>query len=106
MLRERKLDLVIGRVTSSVFGEDLASEFLFEDRLHVVAGAKSPWSRRRRIKLAELCGERWIMPDSDNIAMALISEGFRSADVAPPAPQVVSNSVNLRVRLVETGQFL
>src|SRR5262245_55090554 len=54
MLRERKLDFVVGRVPSSVFGDDLISEFLFDDRLHVVAGANSPWSRRRRIDLGEL----------------------------------------------------
>jgi DNA-binding transcriptional LysR family regulator len=106
MLRERKLDLVVGRVLSSVFGEDLTSEFLFDDRLHVVAGTKSPWSRRRRIELAELNAEPWLMPESDNIAMALIAEGFRSAGLTPPAPQVVSNSVTLRVRLVETGRFV
>jgi DNA-binding transcriptional LysR family regulator len=106
MLRERKLDFVIGRVPASIFGEDLTAEFLFDDCMHVVAGANSPWSRRRRIDLAELCGEPWLMPESDNIAMALITEGFRSAGVAPPAPQVVSNSVTLRVRLIETGRFL
>src|SRR5215831_7912202 len=106
MLRERKLDFVVGRVPTSIFGEDLVSEFLFDDCLHVVAGANSPWSRRRRIDLAELCAEPWLMPESGNIAMVLISEGFRSAGLTPPAPQVVSNSVTLRVRLVETGQFL
>jgi DNA-binding transcriptional LysR family regulator len=106
MLRERKLDFVIGRVRSSIFGDDLISEFLFDDRLQVVAGASSPWSRRRKIDLAELCGEPWLMPESDNIATALISEVFRSAGLAPPAPQVVSNSVTLRLRLIETGRFI
>jgi DNA-binding transcriptional LysR family regulator len=106
MLRERKLDFVVGRVQGSIFGEDLISEFLFDDCLHVVAGAKSPWSRRRRIELAEVCEEPWLMPESDNIAMALISDGFRSAGVTPPAPQVISNSVTLRLRLIETGRFL
>jgi DNA-binding transcriptional LysR family regulator len=42
MLRERKLDLVVGRVLSSIFGEDLISEFLFDDCMHVVAGTKKP----------------------------------------------------------------
>jgi len=106
MLRERKLDFVVGRVPGPIFGDDLVSEFLLDDGMHVVAGASSPWSRRRRIELAELCGEPWLMPDSDNIAMALISEGFRAAGLTPPTPQVVSNSVTLRVRLIETGRFL
>jgi DNA-binding transcriptional LysR family regulator len=106
MLRERKLDVVIGRVPTSVFCEDLTSEFLFDDELHVVAGVKSPWARRRRIALADLCGEPWLMPESDNIATALISEGFRSAGLTPPTPHMVSNSVTLRVRLVESGRFI
>jgi DNA-binding transcriptional LysR family regulator len=106
MLRERRLDLVVGRVVSSVFGDDLTSEFLFDDGMHVVAGLKSPWSRLRRIELGRLCGEPWLMPETDNIAMGLISEGFRSAGLTPPAPQVISNSITLRVRLVETGRFI
>jgi len=106
MLRERKLDFVVGRVPGAVFGDDLSSEFLFDDCLHVVAGAKSPWARRRRVDLAELCGEPWLMPESENVAMGLISECFRSAGLTPPAPQVVSNSIPLRLRLIETGRFL
>jgi len=106
MLRERKLDLVVGRVPSPVFGEDLISEFLFDDRIRVVAGLKSPWSQRRQIKLAELSDEPWLMPEADNIATALISEGFRAAGLTPPTPRVVSNSVTLRIRLVETGGFI
>ena len=50
MLRERKLDFVIGRVPKAIFGDDLVSEFLFDDCLHVVAGADSHWSRRRRTR--------------------------------------------------------
>jgi DNA-binding transcriptional LysR family regulator len=106
MLRERQLDFVVGRVPSSIFGEDLTSEYLFDERMYVVAGATSPWARRRKINLAELCSEPWLMPESDNIAMALISDGFRSAGLTPPAPQVVSNSVTLRIRLIETGRFI
>jgi len=106
MLRERKLDFVVGRVPAAVFGEDLISEFLFDDCLRVVAGAKSLWARRRKVDLAELSGEPWLMPESDNIAMALITEGFRSAGMTPPAPQVISNSIPLRLWLIETGRFL
>jgi DNA-binding transcriptional LysR family regulator len=106
MLRERSLDVVIGRVPKSVFGEDLTSEFLFEDELRVVAGVNSPWARRRSIGLADLRDEPWLMPESDNIATALISEGFRAAGLTPPTPHVVSNSVTLRIRLVESGRFI
>ena len=106
MLRERKLDLVVGRVPGAVFGEDLSAEFLCDERMHVVAGSNSPWARRRRIALQEICGEPWLMPQSDNIAMALIADAFHNAGLALPAAQVISNSVTLRVRLIETGRFI
>jgi DNA-binding transcriptional LysR family regulator len=105
-LRERKLDLVVGRVLSAIFGDDLTSERLFDDRLHVVAGIDSPWSRRRKLSLSDLTGEPWLMPETDNIAMSLIAEAFTSNGLAPPAPQVVSNSITLRARLIETGRFV
>ena len=105
-LRERKLDLVMGRVLSAIFGGDLTAERLFEDRLHVVAGIDSLWSSRRKVRLADLIGEPWLMPETDNIAMSLIADAFASAGLAPPAPQVVSNSITLRVRLIETGRFV
>ena len=91
---------------SSKFGDDLTSEFLFDERMYVVAGTMSPSSRRQKIGLAELCHEPWLLPESDNIAMALISDAFRNAGSTPPAAQVVSNSMTLRVRLVETGKFI
>src|SRR5215475_1471741 len=58
LLRERKLDLAIGR-TSFASGEDLVSDPLFEDRMYVVAGMNNRWSRRRKIDLAALVDEPW-----------------------------------------------
>jgi DNA-binding transcriptional LysR family regulator len=106
LLRERKLDVVIGRTVSSAFGEDLASETLFEDQMFVVAGLDNPLSRRRKLDLAALVDQPWVVPEADNLAWAMIEEGFRSAGMPPPTPQVVSNSMAVRTRLVETGPFI
>ena len=53
MLRERKIDLAVGRSWGSGFGDDFATEPLFEEHLFVVAALDSPWSRRRKIDLAD-----------------------------------------------------
>jgi len=106
MLRDRKLDLVVGRVQAPLLGEDLISEDLFDERMHVVAGLDNPWTRRRKVRLSELVTEPWLMPESDNIAMALISEAFRSAGLEVPTPHVISNSMTFRIRLIETGRFI
>jgi DNA-binding transcriptional LysR family regulator len=106
MLRERRIDLAILRTSSSIYSEDLDSDSLFEEPLFVVAGLNSPWSRRRKIDLKELLSEPWTLPESANVASALIADAFRSAGIAPPTPQVVSDSMAARTRLVETGRFL
>lgn len=106
MLRERRIDLAICRISSLIYSEDLESDALFEEPMFVVAGLDNRWSRRRKIDLAELLGEPWTMPEADNVAMALIADGFRSAGITPPTPQVVSDSTAVRTRLVEMGPFL
>jgi DNA-binding transcriptional LysR family regulator len=106
MLRERRIDLAICRISSSVLGEDLESDSLVEEPMFVVAGIDNRWSRRRKIDLIELLGEPWTMPEPDNVAWGLIVDGFRSAGVTVPTAQVVSDSTTARTRLVEMGQFL
>jgi DNA-binding transcriptional LysR family regulator len=106
LLRERKIDLVVSRTWGSHFGDDFATEFLYDESLFVVAGLDSRWSRRRRIDFVDLLDEPWVLPEFDNIVGALISESFRIAGVALPAPRVVSNSMAVRTRLVESGIFL
>ncbi len=106
MVRERRIDLAILRTSSTMYSEDLESDALFEEPLLVIAGLNNPLSRRRKIDLKELLGEPWALPEFDNVAMALITDGFRAAGIAPPTPQVVSDSMAVRTRLVEMGRFL
>jgi DNA-binding transcriptional LysR family regulator len=106
MLRERRIDLAILRTSSSMYSEDLESDALFDEPLFVIAGLNNPLSRRRKVDLKDLLSEPWAMPELDNVASALIADGFRAAGFAPPTPQVVSDSTAVRTRLVEMGRFL
>jgi DNA-binding transcriptional LysR family regulator len=106
LLRERRLDLAILRTSSSMYTEDLDSASLFEEPMFVVAGLDNRWSRQRKIDLVELINEPWALPEADNIAMTLIADCFRAAGATPPTPQVVSDSMAARTRLVEMGPFL
>jgi DNA-binding transcriptional LysR family regulator len=106
LLRERRIDLAILRISPSNFSEDLESAPLFDEPLYVIAGLGHPLSRRRKIALQDLLGEPWAMPGPENVASLLIADGFRSAGMPPPKPQVVSDSTTFRTRLVETGRFL
>jgi len=106
MLRERTIDLAVSRTGGSIFGDDFATDHVFEERLFVVAALDNPWSRRRKIELTELMDQPWTMPELDNVVGRLIVEGFRSAGMALPTARIVSNSMAVRMRLVATGRFL
>jgi DNA-binding transcriptional LysR family regulator len=98
-LRERSLDLVMGRIASPFAEEDLHAEILYQDQWCVVAGVRSPWSRRRKIELAELVNESWQLS-------ALNELQFRACGVKFAQPKIVSFSYHLRNRLLATGRYL
>jgi DNA-binding transcriptional LysR family regulator len=105
MLRERSIDVAIGRAGSSVTS-DLSSDPLYEDTMSVVAGLDSRWARRRRVDLADLADEAWVLPVATSVAWLWIDQVFRSAGLTTPRSQVISNSMSVRLGLAETGRFL
>src|SRR5215467_9565784 len=58
-LRQRNVDLIIGRMMMPLKEGDLAAQVLFDDQPLVVSGLHSRWARRRRIEMAELIDETW-----------------------------------------------
>ena len=66
-LSERNVDLLIARRFGPIADERLDFEILFDDSFVVVAGAQNPWVRRRRIELAELVNEPWVLPPPESV---------------------------------------
>jgi DNA-binding transcriptional LysR family regulator len=60
-LRNRECDLIVGRLPMPLADEDLNVEPLFDDPLVVAAGMHNRLARRRKIDLAELLDEPWIL---------------------------------------------
>jgi DNA-binding transcriptional LysR family regulator len=106
-LMDRSVEVAIARAVGPLLNEDvLRVESLFDDTLVVAAGARNPLARRRRIELAELVDEKWVMPLSDSITTALATQAFRERGLEPPEPTVVTPSLNVRNRLLMTAGFL
>jgi DNA-binding transcriptional LysR family regulator len=109
-LHERKLDLIVGRLIKSGGEDNLVMEVLFEDPLHVVAGTRNRWTRRRSIQVAELANEPWILPPPapmpDSAVWPYIAEAFHASGLEVPRASVISNSVPLAVEMISTGRFL
>lgn len=64
-LRDRKYDLALVRLvkppSEDSWPDDLNVECIFEDQLVVATGSHNRWARRRKIDLAELVDEPWIL---------------------------------------------
>jgi len=105
-LRDRSLDLVITRRFGPI-DDRFEFEFLLDDSpFLVVAGARSPWAQRRKIELAELVNESWLLPPQDSGMGSLVTEAFRASRLAYPRTAVVSDTAEGRIRLLASGRFL
>jgi DNA-binding transcriptional LysR family regulator len=107
-LRDRTLDFVIARLMRRPDGknDDLSAEVLFNDRLVVAAGMQSRWARRRKIDLAELVDEPWILTPPNTWNSMILAEAFESRGLPVPKPSLVTFSVPLRAKLLATGTFI
>ena len=105
-LRERSVDLLIGRLFKPVSGDDVAVEQLCQDAFFVVAGANSRWARRRSLSLQDLADERWILFPADSLSSKFIAQGFRTAGLELPRNVVTTFSIQMRLHLLSTGDFL
>ncbi len=105
-LRQRNIELVITPTSGLKPEADTNVEILFNDRRVVVAGVQSQWVRRRKIALAELINEPWVLPPPDSIAGASIAEAFRAVGLEPPVAHVVSFSIPLHYHLLASERFI
>jgi len=110
-LRERKFDLVVAllllppRVDDGL-GDDLNVEVLFDDHLVVAAGMRSRWAHRRKIDLAELVNEPWILATPDTGPYRIVSEAFRARGLGAPRISLMTLSVHLRTNMLASGHFI
>jgi DNA-binding transcriptional LysR family regulator len=104
-LRERQIDLVVSPMPNPL-GDDLEATPLYRNRLRVVAGRNSPWSRRRRIRLSDLINEPWCAPPLDFPGGAEFVQAFRASGL--PRPRVVVECVHNHFchALLDDGRFL
>lgn len=106
-LLDRSLDLVVARGGQTLAADSvidqLKVEVLFDDELVVAAGMQSRWARRRKIDLAELMNERWILSAPGTWYHMGAAEAFRARGLDLPKISVKTLSIHLRANLLATG---
>ena len=105
-LSERNVDLLIARNIGPVVDERLDFEFLFDEPCIIAVGAQNPWARRRRITLADLLNERWVLSSPGGGMASIAREAFSASGLDLPRRTVTTDSPQVRMSLLATGRFL
>jgi DNA-binding transcriptional LysR family regulator len=105
-LSERNVDFLIARKGGRLGDEKLGFEILYDPSLVVMAGSRSRWARRRRIALAELVNEAWVLPPPEGIMGPAYLDVFRASGLDHPRIAVFATQPGARLNLVATGRFL
>lgn len=105
-LKARELDLLVAWKSVPYGDEQLVYQPLYEDPLVIVAGARHPLVRRRKIRLAELMNEAWVLaaPEGDLVSIAL--SVFAAAGLDRPRATVFCFSTDIRMNFLASGRFL
>lgn len=107
-LRDRTFDLVLARFPVRLAEEanDMNVECLFDDPLVVAVGIHSQWVRRRKIDIAELIDEPWILSPPKTWSYERVAEVFKARGLGVPTATLLTYSMDLRGKLVANGQFI
>jgi DNA-binding transcriptional LysR family regulator len=107
-LRDRNVDFLLGRIAegdSAFAAEDLDADVLFQERIFIVSGRKNRHARRRKVDLAELIDEPWILPPG-TMYISRIAEIFQVRGLPIPRASVRSYSTHQVVNLLATNRFV
>jgi DNA-binding transcriptional LysR family regulator len=109
-LRDRKYDLFIERsmvaLTDDPLVADLKLEPLLHDQLVVVVGSNNRLARRRKINLAELADEPWILPKPNSWSYSALAGTFRDMGIDLPKARIIASSVPLRFYMLVEGPYI
>jgi DNA-binding transcriptional LysR family regulator len=105
-LRDREIDLMIGRLPNDIAADHTQLEVLLWERAFVVAGIKHRLAHRRKIKLNDLMAESWCLPPPQSFPGSLIARAFQAGGLGLPRTSVSVHSIQMQNALLATGRFI
>jgi DNA-binding transcriptional LysR family regulator len=108
-LRARAYDLALMRldaIAGDVETDDFVMETLFTDQLVIAAGLQNPWLRKKKVALAALVNEPWILSPPGYWHYKRVVEAFRQQGLEPPKPRILAFTVMLRMQLLAGGPHI
>jgi DNA-binding transcriptional LysR family regulator len=105
-LRNRECDLIVGRQPIPLADEDLTFDPLFDDPLVIASGPHHRLARRRKIDLAELLDEPWILQAPHTGNYRRLSEAFQARGLHMPKSNLVTLSMPIIIEFLANGPFI
>jgi len=105
-LRERLCEVVVLRPWAELTDPGLDVEPLFYERLAVVADPGSAWAKRRKLRLADLVDQPWVLSHVEVRPGSPVSQAFETVGSGLPRHLILSGSLNLRYSMLATGRYL
>ncbi len=106
MLRDGRLDLVVGRVEPALVHRDFLLDDLYDPRVLIVAGPQHPLVRQSEANWAQLAEQDWILPQEGTPMRAAIERIFRRIKRRPGRCMVESSSIQTNVSLMNVRNML
>lgn len=109
-LRNRYRDFAIGalprplNVNAEI--DDLAIERVLDDEIVIVVGQNHPLLKQKRIRLADLVDQRWVLPPREEWYHDVLIDFFRREKLVLPSPSVVTSSAPVVAKLVQHERYV
>lgn len=101
LMEARRVDLAVGRFFDTQRHAIFDYEHLGEEELSLVVRPEHPLARKRKLTLAELANERWIMHAASNPARLVLGAEFGRAGIAEPSDVIETNSILTALQILE-----
>jgi DNA-binding transcriptional LysR family regulator len=105
-LDDRNVDLLILRKIGAFAEDQMSFEVLYDNPYYVAAGVTSPWVRRRRVELADLIDDLWVLPPTGSRLGSVVRDIFDVKQLPYPRAAVVAHGLEMTVNLLSTGRYL
>jgi DNA-binding transcriptional LysR family regulator len=109
-LYDRRHDLVLARLTNPLADpqsmDDVNVDYLFDDPLVVTTGKWNRLAAQRKLNLAELVNEPWILPAPGSWSYRTLAQAFQAQGLDMPKSCLVAYSVHIIGDFLARGSFV
>ena len=105
-LRQRRVDIMLGRVAGKDLPDDLHQDVLVKETLLVVTGGQNDWASNPNLTFADLTGHPWVLAPPGTAVYELVAAAFRTQGLAMPAVATTTYSMVLRLQLLAAGDYI